>query len=40
MGSQDTHEVTINQRGVMGTYQRSGLSMLFSMLNCSISGPT
>lgn len=26
--------------GVQGTYHRSGLSVLFSMLNCSISGPT
>lgn len=29
-----------NQKGVKGTYHRSGLSVLFSMLNCSISGPT
>lgn len=41
VASQDTCGANnSNQKGVMGTYHRSGLSVLFSMLNCSISGPT
>lgn len=41
VGSQDTCGInTLSQKGMMATYHKSGLSVLFSMLNCSISGPT